>query len=104
MTIKEALIAELDGVDATEAAIEKVLSDHALFSGGGYIAVDHGRLIDLSAVDILKKVMSRASVSEGGYSVRWDTKAIAARIAGYYAKWEMSDPGEPTISDISYLW
>ncbi|HZF64198.1 MAG TPA: DUF6706 family protein [Chitinophagaceae bacterium] len=91
MTILEALMAELDEASVGTNTLEKVLATHNLPAASTYSPVDHDKAIDMCVIDILKKILSRASISEGGYSVKYDPGAIQARIADLYKKHAIED-------------
>jgi hypothetical protein len=69
MTLKEALIAELDEVAVSDATIEKTLLDRSLTGTETYTATDDQKKgIDLCMIDILYRLLTRADIKEGSYS------------------------------------
>lgn len=97
MTIREALLAELDELSVKDATIEKVLADHGLVAAAEYTPAEHEKNIDLCAVDVFKKILIKPDLTEGGYSERWDRKALLDAIKAIYTKWAIPDPTVPKL-------
>src|SRR4051812_49105541 len=69
MTVKDALIGELDEVSVSDLTIEKTLLDQRLAGAETYQASDdQKKAIDLCIIDILYRLYTRADISEGGFS------------------------------------
>jgi hypothetical protein len=113
MTIKEALIAELDEVTVSDATIEKTMVDRVLDGTLNYSATDDQKKgIDLCIIDILYRLYTRADISEGGFQKFYPDflRKIQERIL-YLAKkhgvqevLDVIQPVPPTISDASNRW
>lgn len=101
MTIKEAFIAEMEDVPVSDALAGKILSDKGLLASTTYSAAVHEQAVDMAVAAALTKALVRPSVSEGGYSVRFDADAIRVRIAAIYTKWNLQDSSAPTIKAVN---
>ncbi|OLY92504.1 hypothetical protein SAMN05444008_102376 [Cnuella takakiae] len=101
MTIIQAFIAEMEDVPVSNTLAGKILSDKGLDASATYSAAVHEQAVDMAVAAALTKALARPSVSEGGYSVRFDAGAIQARIAAIYTKWNVADPGAPTIKAVN---
>lgn len=104
MTIKEALISELDEIDISDDSINKALAKQSLVGTDTYINSLHEKGVDFAYAAILTKVLSRPSVTEGGYSIRWSAEALKIAISGIYSKWNVVNPDALIVKDVSYLW
>jgi len=102
MTIKESLIAAL-GMPADDMLVDKALIDNELTGTAAYTK-DMALQVENAAIDILLSLKSQPDVSEGGFSVRYDRKAIDERIA-FLAKKNGRDDiisaNVPTVKGIS---
>lgn len=74
MTNKEALIAVLR-VSVPDNTLEKALLDQGVTGASTYSATN-AQSIDLCAIDVLAGLLAEPDVSEGGYSIRYDRKAV----------------------------
>lgn len=101
MTNKEALIAVVEGVEISQASMDKVLMDKSVSAEENYTPSNE-QVIDECAIRLLRGHLLK-SVKEGGYSVEWDRDAIEARIAELQTKWGLSNESEPTITS-RRLW
>lgn len=101
MTIREAFNAEMDEIQVSDRLAEKCLADNGLLHTAEYDANLHAKAVDISVAETLAKVVARPSISEGGYSIKWDAAALRARISGLYSKWGLSDPSIPKVRAIS---
>lgn len=99
MTNKEALIA-VCMVAVPDASVEKALIDNDLIGDDEY-SIDAKEEIDLCAIDVLKGTLALADITEGGYSVRYDRKAIQARIDAIMTDLDIAVSTEPTIDGAS---
>ena len=78
MTNKEALIAVLR-VSVPDNTLEKALLDQGVTGASTYSAAS-AQIIDLCAIDVLVGLLSEPDVSEGGYSIRYDRKAVEQQV------------------------
>jgi carbamoylphosphate synthase large subunit len=99
MTNKEALIA-VCMVVVPDLSVEKALIDNDIIGEDEY-SVDVKEEIDLCAIDVLKGTLALADITEGGYSVRYDRKAIQARLDQLMAALDIAVSTEPTIDGAS---
>lgn len=83
MTNKEALLAVIR-FSIPDNSAEKALVDNDVDGTANY-SKDAEKSIDLCAVDALQGLLSEPDVSEGGYSVKYDRKAVQDRLL-YLAK------------------
>jgi hypothetical protein len=97
MTIRQAFDAEMDEVQVSDNLAGKLLADRGLLDTASYDANLHEKPLDIAVASALTKVLARPSVSEGGYSVKWEAAALKARIAAIYAKWNMANPDIPKV-------
>lgn len=102
MTNKEALIAALQ-TSVEDATLDKVLIDLDVVGSDTYSKVN-ATAIDKCAIEVLQGILSMPDVSEGGYSVKYDRKAIEARLSFLSQKTGVADPSKPTINDASNRW
>lgn len=79
MTNLEALKATLGEYQANDSSLSKALIDQQLTESSTY-TVDNKEAVDLAAIDVLNGILY-SSVSEGGYSVTYNTDSIKTRIA-----------------------
>jgi hypothetical protein len=100
MTIKEALIAELQIPGVDDALISKVLADadlseDALYTGAMAVKVRS------AAIEALLSVWTIANISEGGYSISYDRNAIKSRLlflAGLAGRQDIIKQLTPTVT------
>jgi hypothetical protein len=102
MTNKEALIAALQ-ISVEDATLDKVLIDLDVIGSDTY-SKDNATAIDKCAIEVLQGLLSMPDVSEGGYSVKYDRKAVEARLSYLSQKTGVADPLKPTINDASNRW
>lgn len=103
MTIRDAFDTEMDEITVSDRLAKKILADNGLLETADYDATLHAKPVDISVAQALSKVVARPSISEGGYSIKWDAAALRARIASIYKKWDMEDPlsPKPTVRSVS---
>lgn len=69
MTIKEALIAELDETEVSDGTLTKTIIDQGVNPGSEYSATDEQKkIIDLCVIACLYRLYTRNDISEGGFS------------------------------------
>lgn len=98
MTNKAALVAALQ-TSVPDDTLEKALADGNIISSGTYSSTSI-ESIDRAAISVLWGLLSSPDVSEGGYSIRYDRKAVQARLlflAKKYGVTEITDQLLPTI-------
>lgn len=92
MTNKEALIATLATPTIPENMVEKGLIDYAVDGESNYIA-DNRPKIDAIAIDILMKIKHIGSISEGGFSVTFNTEEVDKTIRYISSRTSTSSSG-----------
>jgi hypothetical protein len=102
MTNKEALIAALQ-ISVEDATLIKALIDLDVDGSETYSKVN-ATAIDKCAIEVLQGILSMPDVSEGGYSVKYDRKAVESRLSFLSQKTGVADPLKPTINDASNRW
>lgn len=102
MTNKEALVAVVQ-VSVDDNVLEKALLDQSVTSSGTYTSANSSS-IDLAAIDVLQGLLSRANVSEGGFSESFDRGAIERRIKALCIKNDIPVSGGAVIIDASNRW
>lgn len=102
MTNKEALVAVCQ-VSVDDNVLEKALADQDVTAADTY-ASSGSDSINKAAIDVLEGVLSRANVSEGGFSESFDRKAIENRLKILYSKTGKINPGGAVIRDVSNRW
>jgi hypothetical protein len=88
MTKKEALIAVLR-LDVPDNTLDKALLDQEITGGDTYTTED-AEDIDMALLAILKSILHAPDISEGQYSIKYDRRIIAQRIASIEAQYEIS--------------
>jgi len=78
MTNKQALIAVLR-INVPDDTLEKALLDHDVDGAANYTK-DNATNIDLCAIDVFAGLLAEPDVTEGGYSVKYDRKAVQERL------------------------
>lgn len=101
MTNKEALVAVLR-VSVPDNSLEKAMIDNDV-TGGSTYTKDNEKNIDLCAIDILQGLLSDPDVSEGGYSINFDRKAVQERLNYLNSKHDLVDAGKPVVTGKS-IW
>lgn len=98
MTIKEALISEVP-FSVSENMLEKAMIDNEV-TGSDTYSSSSKESIDYCVMDILKRVLSEADVTEGGYSIKFDRSAIEKRLKYLAAQYQITDllDAVPTIT------
>jgi hypothetical protein len=114
MTLKEALIAELDEISVSDTTVDKTLIDRGVTdSDGEYTATDiQKKTIDLCMVDILYRLYTRADISEGSFSKshpdflrKVQTRLLyLAKKHGLTEVLDALQDDTPTFNDASDLW
>lgn len=90
MTNKEALIATLQISGMPDNSLEKALADRGINSAGTYGSTQTAGL-DQTTMDLLWGLLNQPDVSEGGYSIRYDSKSVLARLTFLANKYGNSD-------------
>lgn len=103
MTYRGALLSVLDGIQLSDSAIEKALID-AGYTGEETYSIANGAEIDLMAISVLQLASTVKRVTEGGYTIEYDTAAIKERLAFLLRKNELEVTSEPKVRNRSYLW
>lgn len=78
MTNKQALIAVLR-VNVPDDTLEKAMLDQDVDGTSAY-SKGNAKSIDLCVIDILAGLLAEPDVTEGGYSVKFDRKAVQERL------------------------
>lgn len=99
LTRYEALSAVV-GVDYPQAIAEKAFIDLGLYGEEEYTPAD-AVTIDSIAINILGSLMVE-SVSEGGYSIKFNSKLVEARLAELKSKYNPSI-GKPSVKALK-IW
>lgn len=102
MTNKEALVAVVQ-VSVDDNVLEKALLDQNIKSDYDY-KVANSSSISKAAIDILEGLLSRADVSEGAFSEKFDRSAIQARLTVLYKKAGITQASTPVLRDASNRW
>lgn len=104
MTNKEALIASVP-FSVPDLMLDKTLLDHEITGATTYAAAN-AESIDMCVVDLLQWVLSQSDVTEGGYSIKFDRKAVEARLLYMARKYELTsilNELKPTVTGKS-VW
>lgn len=99
MTVKEALTAVVS-LPAESGLLDKTLVDNGL-NGSDTYSRDLMLQIDAAAVDALFAMWTTPNVSEGGFSLSYDSKALEAKLSALAVKCGRKDvlaAMEPTIT------
>jgi hypothetical protein len=102
MTNKEALVAVVQ-VSVDDNVLEKALLDQTITSSETYAAIKSSN-INKAAIDVLEGLLSRADVSEGGFSEKFDRSAIEKRLNRLYEKEGLTSTSQAVIIDRSNRW
>lgn len=98
MTNKEALIAAVL-VSVPDNTLEKALVDNNILGEEDYES-DAKKDIEVCAIDVLRSALMLADITEGGYSIRYDRKAIQERIDSISEGLGLSTSA-PTVQGVS---
>ncbi len=103
MTIREALLSVLDGITVSTTTIDKVLLDAGITGTTTYTSLLI-ETVDLAAIEVLKLGLLVKSISEGGYSITYDTEGLLERLRLLSAKYNLPVPsvGQPKIRAVNY--
>ena len=102
MIKKEALIATCQA-SVPDGSLDIALINKGLTGTDVYAASDQ-QAIELCAIDVLQGLLASPDISEGGYSVRFDRKAVQARILFLAQKngvTSITDALTPTVKGVS---
>lgn len=88
MTNKEALIAAVS-FSVPDNMLEKALLDRTLTGASTYTSANAEK-VDMCVIDLLQRVLSEPDVTEGGYSIRFDRKAVEARLLYLARKYDQT--------------
>lgn len=102
MTNKEALVAVIQ-CSVDDNTLLKALLDQDVSDSGTYDKANASS-INKAAIDVLEGLLSRADVSEGGFSESFDRSAIEKRLNLLYKKEGLTKPGTAVIRDVSNRW
>lgn len=82
---------------------EVALIGEGLDPDDNYVA---GKSVDMAIVAVIRNMLSGIKrVSEGGYTVELDTKALEKMLSYYLGKWGLKDYTKPIITGrATYLW
>ena len=100
MTIKEALIAELEPITISDAKMNKALQAQQLDGETTYIAADHERGVDLAYAGLLLTKVMVSEVREDDVSIKFTT-TYGPIVSWLYKKWGLPDPfaiAKPTVT------
>lgn len=100
MTNKEALTASLQ-VEFPDSSIDKALID-ADITGTDTYTLANTKVIDEMAIELLQGLLSTPDVSEGDMSIKYDRKAVQARVD--YLMGKSGKVSQPKVRDVSHLW
>lgn len=86
-----------------DAIYETAIIGEGLDPNADFVA---GRKIDMAIMSVIRSMLAGyKKVSEGGYTIELDTKALQSLLSYYYAKWKILDPSKPIITGrATYLW
>lgn len=96
MTNKEALIAVVR-VSVPDNSLEKAMIDNSVSATTDYTSTE-AESIDKCAIAVLEGLLSDPDVSEGGYSINFDRKAVQDRISILKSKYGIDDPLKPSVT------
>src|SRR5690349_10546649 len=104
MTIKEALVAELEPLTVSEKKLEKALGD--LDGSATYVESEHEEAVDLCYAGLLGKMVAIAEEKEDDASIKFSTE-YGPIVAALYRKWKKANPFEiilpkPTVKQILF--
>jgi hypothetical protein len=99
MTNKEALVGVVR-VSVPDHSLEKAMIDNDVTGGSTYVKLNE-KSIDLCAIDVLQGLLSEPNVSEGGYSISYDRKAVLDRLNYLNQKHGLVDAAKPTVTSKS---
>lgn len=103
MTNAAALQAVLAGIAYDTNTGLKALMDAGI-DGEGTYSKEAALSLDGAALVVLEGLLSAPNVSEGGYSVSYDRRAIENRITMICNRSGLANPLKPTIKNKSFLW
>jgi hypothetical protein len=88
---KSAALKAVVGMQYSDALAEKAFLDRATSGDSVYNPAD-AKEIDLVAIEVLQTLLITPSISEGDYSVKYDYKAIQARLSTLIGKYPVEFP------------
>jgi hypothetical protein len=103
MTNRQALEAELFGIDVPANLVLKALADNELAETQDYDSIESFEAIKICAKQICEAILSTPDVSEGDMSIKYDRSAIQARLILIDASLESKAP-IPEIRGRSNVW
>src|SRR5262245_51810163 len=101
MTNKEALIAVVR-VSVPDNSLEKAMIDNDVTGATAYVKTAE-ESIDKCAIAILEGILSDPDITEGGYSINFDRKAVEDRLSILKGKYGLDDSLKPKVTSRS-VW
>jgi hypothetical protein len=105
-TIREVLKSKLDrfNVDVTDIDLDAMIIEAGLIDGSGEYTVDTVLVTKKALTTIIPELLVSPSISEGGYSIKWDVNGLKEYYAILCEETGEQNKLSPKVKNISNRW